>query len=167
MILVRVRHDDVFQNAVRAETVDIFPYGGDTARLGPRIDEHFGISDLDQRTVPRILIPQLRKMYGKLIGGNFLHVISFAEGGVGREFFGGRYVIPFGNILPYPEKRAAGNAQDQAYEQSEHRRKRNAFIFIRLTSAHRLPPSSLRSSVSALRRGTARRRWCTPHNKNR
>ena len=59
MILIGVRRDDVFEHAVRA----VLGNGGDErlrrALARTRVDEHFGIADLDERAVARVLVAEL------------------------------------------------------------------------------------------------------------
>ena len=59
VILIGVRRNDVFEDAVRA----VLGNGGNErlcrALARTRVDEHFGVADLDERAVARVLVAEL------------------------------------------------------------------------------------------------------------
>lgn len=66
MILVRVRRDHVLELSVRAELFDLGHECTRRVLLGSRVDEHFGIAHLDERTVPDVFVPEFEESDGEI-----------------------------------------------------------------------------------------------------
>ena len=66
MIPVRMRRDDVFENAVRAIFVDVRSCRIRAACTGPSIDEDVRVARFDIDRIARVFVPQFHKMDGQI-----------------------------------------------------------------------------------------------------